>query len=669
MGWRQDIFSVSLTCGAVILALWLSKPVWSGRVAPRWRCWIWGILALRLLLPLDWSLPQAPVQIQAPAALTAPAYDGMAADEAAALPYGYQGGVANDITYEIWYTDGQGVERHYYDFGLFRLEGIDGVWGISFRWMRIWAVGCTLSLLGLLGGYAVLCRQVRRLRRPAGEEAHRLLEECCEALGVSRKIRLYRMPGLASPMLMGFLQPTILLPPDAPAHTLEMSLSHELTHWKQRDLWYKLLLALAGCIHWFNPLVWWMVRQGQQDVELRCDWTLLQGKEETVRQAYGQAILDQMAQGSRHVARLTTGFSGSKGEVFLRFRMMMHPIAGQKGRAVLGLTLLALVLFGGLVACKTEKAAPQTIAARITALDLQKSTVTYIPLDEPIQDEQWWEGKDLGEEQTVLLAEEAQLLHTWEEAAYVLNPATIRDTVTLSQWGVPGEVEQNGQGEVVRVQLAVSAVLDLAGSDLDFTGYCGTIYAVGAGGTYPLHGVAGLDVDPCNRQGQDNDHTFYTLPLGTRAEGEDDDLRELVTQSSTPSLWAIDLVDGAVTGAQSIWISNGPEVELSAFLRAFQEEDWDTMEKYATQDLAAVSRRGEGWQVFGFIKLEEVEIQSVEDPSIQVADGEVLEVSLLGYPAPESSQHAWDGTAIRTSFYAVLIPTQSGWKVDRFLAG
>ena len=76
-------------------------------------------------------------------------------------------------------------------------------------------------------------------------------------------------------------------------------------------------------------------------------------------------------------------------------------------------------------------------------------------------------------ERTAPLAEDAQLLHTYEGEAYPLNPETLRYTLDMAQDGLAGTVELNGRGEVVRVQMNVSSQLDLTAAGLDFTGYCG----------------------------------------------------------------------------------------------------------------------------------------------------------------------------------------------------
>ena len=311
------------------------------------------------------------------------------------------------------------------------------------------------------------------------------------------------MQGLKSPCLVGIVRPAILLPRELPAEALSWALAHELTHLKHRDTWYMLLMTLARCVHWFNPLVWLMVRTARRDMELCCDYDLLNGQGEEARRAYGRAILDQMTGRDRGFSGLTTGFSGSKKEVFARFRAMMDTAPKRKGRALLALAAAAIVLSGSLVACQAETQ-PQTWTAWVDAMDLEERTVTYTLLVDSM-------GEDM--ERTAPLAEDAQLLHTYEGEAYPLNPETLRYTQDMAQDGLVGTVELNGRGEVVRVQLNVSSQLDLTAAGLDFAGYCGEVYAAGMGGAMLLHGVAGISVDPCDELGQDSDHTRYTLPL------------------------------------------------------------------------------------------------------------------------------------------------------------
>lgn len=555
-----DLFPLSLTCGMVILLLLLLTPVLSRRFTPRWRYWAWLFVAVRLVLPF--SLSWHPVELSTPTSLTAPSYDPqMSREMKQASPYGWQCGTAGGTTYQVWYTDDQHTEHRIVDLMLVRLEGVDGAWSASFRWNYIWAAGGTVSLALLVLGYLRLCRQMARRRQPPSRAAQEELERQRRLLSVTRRVRLFQVPGLASPLLMGFLHPTVLLPYDLPSAALPVALAHELQHLKRRDLWYKLLLSLAGCVHWFNPLVWLMVRKGEQDVELCCDYDLLKARDMAGRRAYGQAILDQMTAGDKNLSRLTTGFSGDKKEVFARFKAMMDTAPKHRGRAALAAALAVVVLAGGLVGCQNGASTPEGDGAWIEGIDLEAHTVTYYPLSqELIADEdalyEWVWGEDgMGAEEprTVPLNEDSQFLHTYRGETYSIPPATLQFSVAMSQTGTLGEVEVEG-GEAARVQLASAAYLDLSAPALDFTGWCGTVYAAGMGGIRFQQGADTISVDPCDETGEDDDHTYYTLPLAREATVPEEYLDFLSGASSAqyPHYWKLTVVNGEVTAVGAI---------------------------------------------------------------------------------------------------------------------
>ena len=97
-------------------------------------------------------------------------------------------------------------------------------------------------------------------------------------------------------MLAGLLRPAILLPPGAlSGEELGFSLLHELTHYRRRDVWLKTLVLWVNALHWFNPLMWYMVRLVERDIELACDEDALRALPPQDFAAYGQTILDAVA--------------------------------------------------------------------------------------------------------------------------------------------------------------------------------------------------------------------------------------------------------------------------------------------------------------------------------------------------------------------------------------
>ena len=577
-------------CVLLLLAL---GPVLAKKFSPRWRYWAWLVLAVVLITypgfqPVWENLFPAPIQLSVPqvvAEWTAPEYDGMAADEADALPYGYQGTVVGefggDTTYEVWYTDDDQVEHHLYDFKLFRLEGINGAWSILFRWERIWAAGLTVSLLLLAVGYLRLWGRVRRHKLPLIHGSEERLSELCAQEKIGRPPRLFRVSGLKSPCLVGIVRPAILLPRELPAEALSWALAHELTHLRHRDTWYMLLMNLARCVHWFNPLVWLMVRAARRDMELCCDYDLLCGRDEAARRAYGRAILDQMTGRDRGFSGLTTGFSGSKREVFTRFRAMMDTTPKRKGRALLALAVAAIVLSGSLVACQEAESPPEESQmgtseaallhyAWVESIDREGGTVTYIPMTAEQWDnrEDFWDEIGDLERETLPLAQDAGIYHTYDGKRYPLNPTAQIYTLNMSQAGLPGLLAQAetgpDAGKVIGIKLDAPSQLDLAAADLDFTGYCGEMYAVGMGGVILLSGEQSIHVDPCNELGQDSDHTRYTLPLAEGAQISATDMPFLTGLSSAvyPDFFRLTVVDGEVTAIEGVW----PEAENTVTL-------------------------------------------------------------------------------------------------------
>lgn len=592
-GFLSDLLEVSLTMGAAIALLLILAPVLAKRFSPRWRYWAWLFVTLRLVLPFNLSMPKAPVQVEAPARLTAPQYDpDMTAEVEAARPYGWQAGCVGGTTYEVWYHNDQNDVLHIYDTPIFRLEGVNGEWAFSIHWEGLWALGAAVSLLHLAWSYARLCRDMKKRRLAPSEEELRELEKQRRLLMVLPDAALYRVPGLGSPMLMGFFRPAVLLPENLPGEALPVTLAHELTHLKRHDLWYKLLLALARSLHWFNPLVWLMCRRAGRDVELCCDYDLLCRRDESARRAYGQAILDQMTAGAAPSSRLTTGFSGDKKEVFARFRAIMDTSAKKKGRAALALTLAAVLLAGSLVACQETWENQPRGGGEVTAWlndspNLSISAGYY-------EDGFDWDYDALHALST--LADSCTLViqlpegvagtvraardfyhriplgddygKTVDKDEYELTPDD-QGQVSLYLERDPNRGNQQATyfltwGENSRFRYVFRVNLCDISEEMDFTGYTGRVYAVGAGGISHASDTSFLNLDPCDLTGEDHDHTRYNLPLAEETEISPD-LKPFLTGLSSgryPEFYELELMGGEVVRLTGIWGEESAVISL-----------------------------------------------------------------------------------------------------------
>lgn len=117
-------------------------------------------------------------------------------------------------------------------------------------------------------------------------------------IGVRRPVELWTNRLVSSPMLLGFFRPCIVLPTaDLPEADFEYTIRHELTHCKQGDMFYKWLVQLTICVHWFNPLVRRMGREIDRACELACDEAVIRTLDGPGRRAYGDTLLHAMEAG------------------------------------------------------------------------------------------------------------------------------------------------------------------------------------------------------------------------------------------------------------------------------------------------------------------------------------------------------------------------------------
>ena len=189
----------------------------------------------------------------------------------------------------------------------------------------LWLGGALALLLWRLGGSWTFARKVRRWSREPREETAVLCAGIREEMGIERKIPLAVCAAVDSPMAVGLFRPRLLLPrEDFDGRELEFILRHELTHILRRDLWYKLALLLAQTVHWFNPLVWLLVRQAEADIELTCDDAVMAGRSGEDRRAYSETLLGSLhRQKGLAKAALSTHFYGGAEIMKRRFRNIL----------------------------------------------------------------------------------------------------------------------------------------------------------------------------------------------------------------------------------------------------------------------------------------------------------------------------------------------------------
>ena len=101
---------------------------------------------------------------------------------------------------------------------------------------------------------------------------------------------------LKSPIIVGLLKPCIYLPihliSDYNESDMRYMLLHELQHYKHHDAIGSFLMNLAGVVYWFNPLVWYALKEMCNDREVACDTSVLKMLEEDAYEDYGNTLIN-----------------------------------------------------------------------------------------------------------------------------------------------------------------------------------------------------------------------------------------------------------------------------------------------------------------------------------------------------------------------------------------
>ncbi len=320
---------ISLTCSAVLVPLLVGKGWLRHHVRAKALYVVWLILALRLVIPVDLSLPEPAVTVEAPSYQVALP----ARTPSANLPAGAQ------------------IEEPSAVAGQTAPEAASAVRTIPVTALlsALWLFGVLAAALVQGGGYLLARRRLLRDARP-DLEAEAQAGQTAASLGLKRAVPVRRSRQVRTPMVLGLLRPVLLLPEGQAVD--EVVLCHELTHLKRLDLAYKALLVAACWLHWFNPLVWWMSRAASENLELCCDDDVAAGRDAAFRRKYGELLLSTAEE--KPGPTLSSRFGGSKQA--MRDRLANLFVKKKRGRLLACTAVAVLILVGGLVACEGRPA-------------------------------------------------------------------------------------------------------------------------------------------------------------------------------------------------------------------------------------------------------------------------------------------------------------------------
>lgn len=344
------VFKLNVLAALLIVLVFGVSRFLSKKYSVWWRSWIWLAVSLVLLVPVQipdyWNvihiqIPQQVTEERVPAVREEVRVQGQ---EAAGETLPTENSLAASESTDLPENTSQFREQGIQMLSVYQMLAV------------VWLAAAALyGLYKLLGSYIVQ-RELKRWSMPVPDKSLEMnYQKLCRKMKVSHPPKLWMNAKVTTPLFTGLLRPRIYLPSDRYTwKELELLLSHELSHYRHHDLWYKLILQLVCIVYWFNPLLHWMRREADQDLEFLCDERIMKDGAHEERMQYNY-LLAQTAAQRRNFYGLSTGFNGSLADLKKRMVNIMRAGKLKKGKFITFCFLAVFVFMNVMTGCSEKE--------------------------------------------------------------------------------------------------------------------------------------------------------------------------------------------------------------------------------------------------------------------------------------------------------------------------
>lgn len=376
------ILSMSLSGGIVIIMLYLVLLLFGKKLCRQWQYYIWLIAIIRLLFPFapQQNLMNALFQSVKPSISSIESTSLEELQNEPTPTKDFKTNINPSEKVEDERSDIQSSEANY----AIKDETVDKISNRELTgklYILSGVVRQYLWLIWLLPAMILYARKIIKYKknlqyiRAGSKEVQDtvLLEEfdkLKEKNHVRSRMTLSVNSMIMSPVMVGLFNPCIILSTtQMTVLEFQHTISHELVHYRRRDILYKWLTQLAVCIHWFNPLLYMMERSINRACELSCDEVVIWNLDEQERYAYGDTLL--RAAGRNMKCKLPVSpiaFSDSKKKLKERLDAIMNFKKISK-ETYITMFSLAIILF----ACSSFVGVYATTKRNVSATDTSKT--------------------------------------------------------------------------------------------------------------------------------------------------------------------------------------------------------------------------------------------------------------------------------------------------------
>ena len=217
----------------------------------------------------------------------------------------------------------------------------------------MWAAGIGVMILFVRKSKARLNKIKRSAMLLQNAEIWKLYRGCLAEMKIKKDIPIYSTAFLKSPVTAGYLKPCIYLPlhliSDYNASDMKYMLLHELQHYKHHDALINHPMNLAGVLYWFNPFVWYALKEMRNDKEVACDTSVLRMLDESDYEAYGNTLINFAEKISLTPFPFASRMSGNMKQMkkrIINIASYQKPTPWKKSKGISAFLLTAVMLLG-----------------------------------------------------------------------------------------------------------------------------------------------------------------------------------------------------------------------------------------------------------------------------------------------------------------------------------
>ena len=216
----------------------------------------------------------------------------------------------------------------------------------------VWISGAVLTFVSYTVIYLHFMENIRKKENIKYDYLESVLNGCKEKLHIKRKINIVVDDMINSPSLIGIWKIRIIIPnnlTNLSKEELQHIFLHELCHFKSKDTWVDNMLVFLQCIHWFNPIIWYLFKQMRNDMEMACDERVLSVLNEKDHNKYGLTMLTVLEKVNYNKKfALGLNMADDKKTIKKRVELIKNSKHFLKKKKILTITgLICLLVMGG----------------------------------------------------------------------------------------------------------------------------------------------------------------------------------------------------------------------------------------------------------------------------------------------------------------------------------